>query len=287
MPAEYALDELMCVLMAREIRDGDWVNHGASVPLAGAALMLAKHTHAPGLEFFYLGTRFNSVEPAVTDLARLMLEPELAYSSSRGLMSHHDILSLTARGGCDLQFLRPIEIDAYGNVNTSVIGTREAPKYRFHGIAVADAMVLVRRPCLYVTEHDHRVFREELSFRTGTGHTAGDDWRRRIGAPGAGPTAVITPLGVLDFETADGRARLRSAHPGVSFAQVREATGFELDVSAAVESAPPTEFELEILRDLVDPLATRHLEFKMLRADARRRLVENEADREQRTAPRG
>jgi glutaconate CoA-transferase subunit B len=271
VPVEFELDELMCVLMAREIRDGDWVNHGASVPLAGAALMLAKHTHAPGIEFFYLGTRFNSVDPAVTDLARLMSQPELAYSSSRALMSHHDILSFTARGNCDLQFLRPIAIDAYGNVNTSLIGTREAPRNRFHGIAVADAMVLVRRPVLYVTDHDERVFPERLGFRTGTGH--GGDWRRRIGAPGGGPVAVITPLGVLDFETPDQRARLRSVHPGVRVAEVEAATGFALDVARVVESVPPTETELRTLRELVDPLATRHLEFRALRSAARERIL--------------
>lgn len=271
--AEYELDELMCALMAREIRDGDWVNHGASVPLAGAALMLAKHTHAPNLQFFYLGTRFNSVGPGVTDLARLMQEPELAYSSSRGLMSHHDILSLTARGNCDLQFLRPIEVDSHGNVNTSVIGTRERPRYRFHGIAVADAMVLIRRPVLYVTDHDDRVFREPLTFRTGTGHVDGDRWRRQIGAPGGGPAAVVTPLGVLDFASPDGRARLRSVHPGVSVERVQAATGFKLDVAAAVESEPPSERELQVLREVVDPLATRHLEFRALRGEARRRIL--------------
>ena len=273
--AEYEIDELMCALMAREIRDGDWVNHGASVPLAGAALMLAKHTHAPNLQFFYLGTRFNSVGPAVTDLGRLMQEPELAYTSSRGLMSHHDILSLTARGHCDLQFLRPIEIDSFGSVNTSVIGSPERPKYRFHGIAVADAMILVRRPVLYVTDHDHRVFREPLTYRTGTGHVDGDRWRERIGAPGGGPAAVVTPMGVLDFETPERRARLRSVHPGISVAEVEAATGFEVDVSTAVESEPPSEAELEALREVVDPLATRHLEFRHLRADARRRMLQS------------
>lgn len=274
---DYEIDELMCALMAREIRNGDWVNHGASVPLAGAALMLAKHTHAPDLQFFYLGTRFNSVGPAVTDLARLMREPELAYSSSRGLMSHHDILSLTARGNCDLQFLRPIEVDSHGNVNTSVIGSLEQPRYRFHGIAVADAMILVRRPVLYVTDHDERVFREPLTYRTGTGHVDGDRWRPRIGAPGGGPAAVVTPLCVMDFQTPEVRARLRSVHPGVSVEEVRAATGFELDVSAAVESEPPSERELKTLRELVDPLATRHLEFKSLRGAARERILQGPA----------
>jgi glutaconate CoA-transferase, subunit B len=278
MAPEHTLDELMCALMAREINDGDWVNHGAVVPLAGAALMLAKHTHAPRLEFFYLGTVFSSVGPAVTDLARLMLQPELAYRSSRALMSHRDILSLTLRGGCDFQFLRPVQIDQLGNVNTSLIGDLDAPKHRFHGIAVADAMVLVRRVGLYVTAHDHRVFPERLSFRTGTGNEEQGRWRARVGAPGGGPAAVVTPLCVLDFTAPGGRARLRSVHAGVTVEQVQEATAFELFIPEVVpESTPPSELELEVLREIVDPLSTRQMEFKDLRKAANARLAEQRA----------
>src|SRR4051812_3853011 len=180
----------MCALMARQIQDGDWVNHGAVVPLAGAALMLAKHTHAPSLDFFYLGTVFNSVNPAEADLSLLLTQPELAYTTSRALISHYDILSFTLRGNCDFQFLRPIQVDAHGSVNVSVIGAVDAPRYRFHGIAVADAMVLVRRVGLYVTEHDPRIFPERLTFRTGTGHVDAGAWRERVGAPGGGPVSV-------------------------------------------------------------------------------------------------
>jgi acyl CoA:acetate/3-ketoacid CoA transferase beta subunit len=270
---DFTLDELMCALMAREIRDGDWVNHGAVVPLAGAALMLAKHTHAPSLDFFYLGTVFNSVNPAESDLSALMTQPELAYTTSRALISHYDILSFTLRGNCGFQFLRPIQIDAYGSVNVSVIGSSEAPKYRFHGIAVADAMVLVQRVGLYVTEHDPRIFPEQLTFRTGNGHTEGGSWRTKVGAPGAGPVSVVTPLCVMDFDTPDRRARLRSVHPGVTVEQVQEATGFELVIPPDVpESGPPTAKELSVLREVVDPGSTRKLEFKALRAQVAKDL---------------
>jgi len=277
---DYEIDELMCALMAREIRDGDWVNHGAVVPLAGAALMLARNTHAPNLDFFYLGTVFNSVDPAENDLAKMMFEPRLAMTSSRCLISHHDILSLTLRGRCDFQFLRPIQIDAHGSVNVSLIGSHEAPRYRFHGIAVADAMVLVNRVGLYVTEHEPRVFVEELAFRTGTGHVEAGAWRKRVGAPGQGPVSVTTPLCVMDFETPERRARLRSVHPGVSVEEVVAATGFELVIPGEVpESAPPSAGELRVLREVVDPLATRKTEFKQWRAEANARLAAARAAR--------
>lgn len=274
MSATYAIDELMCVLMAREVRDGDWVNHGASVPLAGAALALAEHLHAPNADCFFLGTVFKSISPAETDVSRLMLEPELVHRSSRALISDADIIDWTLRGGCDFQFLRPLQLDRYGSVNVSVIGPVDAPRHRFHGIAAADAMGLVKRICLYVTAHDRDVLVSELAYRTGVGHVDGGAWRRRAGAPGGGPHTVITPLCVLDFETPDRSARLRSVHPGVTVAEVVDATGFELTVPEAVpESAPPSDEELHVLRELVDPLGVRGLEFKALRAQAEARLA--------------
>jgi glutaconate CoA-transferase subunit B len=274
--AEYGIDELMAAVMSREIRDGDWVNHGASVPLAGAALMLAKHHHAPNIDFFYLGTVFNGINPSETNLTEMMLRPELAYTTTRALMSHYDILSLTLRGGVDLQFLRPLQIDAHGSVNVSVIGDPERPKYRFHGIAVGDVMLTAKRPVLYVTDHDRRTFVEQLTFCTGLGHVDGDGWRERIAAPGApgGPAAVVTPLCVMDFQTPDLRARIRSVHPGVTVDDVRENTEFELAVTAEVpETDPPSAEELRILREVVDPLATREMEFRATRADANARIA--------------
>lgn len=270
--AAYTVDELMCVQMAREIRDDDWVNHGAVVPLAGAALMLAKHTHAPGVQFFYLGTVFNSIDPSEPDLAEMLLEPRLAYTTSRCLLSHQDILNWTLRGNCSLQFLRPLQIDAEGSVNVSVLGDPERPEHRFHGIAVADVMVTCQRPILYVTEHNPRTFVRQLAWRTGVGHVDGDAWRAAIGA-GGGPFRIHTPMCVMDF-TDGGRARLRTIHPGHSVEEVLEATGFDLVVDGDVPaSEPPTAEELHVLREVVDPLATRQMEFKATRAAANARLA--------------
>jgi len=272
MDKDYSIDEMMCVQMARDIEDGDWVNHGAVVPLAGAALMLAKNTHAPNLNFFYLGTVFNSINPSESDLASMLIDPMLAYTSSRALISHHDIVNWTARGGCDIQFLRPLQVDCLGSVNVSVIGDPEKPKARFHGIAVADVMITCRKPVLYVTEHNHRTLVKELSFCTGLGRTENGDWRRRMHACD-GPFHIHTPLCVLDFEPVSGRARLHRLNPGVSVEEVIAKTGFELLLpDETQESSPPTTEELRVLREIVDPHATRQLEFKETRVAANERI---------------
>jgi glutaconate CoA-transferase, subunit B len=264
-----AIDELMAIAMAREVRDGDFVSHGSAVPLAGAALMVAKRLHAPNIDFFYDG----AITPAATDLTELALRPELLQDSAQAFFNQAQIMDFELRGGCDLQFLRPAQIDAYGNVNVSLIGTLEQPVRRFHGIAVADAMTVVGRICLYVTEHTPRVFVEQLEYLTGVGHADADIWRAELGVPGNGPSLVVTPLALMDFDGPARAMRLRALMPGATVREVREATGFALQVAEDLaEIEPPTEQELAALHH-VDPLATRRLEFRQWRAAAQERLA--------------
>lgn len=263
------LDELMAVAMARQVHDGDFISHGASVPLAAAALMLAKELHAPNADFFYQGT----ISSAERDPAKLMLDIEGIYASAPAFFSQAQIVDFELRGGGDFQYLRPLQIDRYGNVNTSLVGTLEKPRYRFHGIAVADAMAIVDRVCLYVTEHTPRVFAERLAYRTGVGHAGEDAWRRELGVPGGGPSVVISPLALLDFEGPGHSMRLARLMPGVDAETVLAQTGFELAVAEDLaEIDPPTEEEISTLHRL-DPLATRRLEFREWREEARGRLA--------------
>ncbi|MFN8217056.1 MAG: hypothetical protein U0R71_10735 [Solirubrobacterales bacterium] len=263
------LDELMAVVMARQIEDGDFVSHGASVPLAAAALMLAMELHAPNADFFYQGT----ITTLERDPAKMMLDLEAIYAEAPAFFNQAQVLDFELRGGGDFQYLRPLQVDRYGNVNTSLVGTLEAPKYRFHGIAVADAMTIVDRVCIYVTEHTPRVFVDELAFRTGVGHAEDDRWRRQLGVPGRGPSVVISPLAVLDFEGPERAMRLLRLMPGISAEEVAAQTGFELAVAEDLaEVEPPSEAEIEALHRL-DPLATRRLEFREWRDEVRERLA--------------
>jgi hypothetical protein len=72
---------------------------------------------------------------------------------------------------------------------------------------------------------------------------------------------VVTNLCVLDFETPDHHMRLRSVHPGVTVDEVVAATGFQLVVPDDVpESRLPTDEELELIRQVIDPAGTRERE---------------------------
>jgi hypothetical protein len=66
---------------------------------------------------------------------------------------------------------------------------------------------------------------------------------------------------VLDFDTPDHRMRVASVHPGVSIDDVVANTGFELAFPADVpESRWPTDDELTLLRDTLDPTGLREQE---------------------------
>jgi glutaconate CoA-transferase subunit B len=262
-PEPAGVADLLAVALAREVRDGDFVSHGSGVPLAAAALLLARRLHAPGIDFFYDG----AITPAAGSVDQLGAGPD-ALRGADGFMSQAQIVDFELRGGCDLQFLRPAQIDAEGNVNVSLIGTLAEPRRRFHGIAVADAMTVVGRICLYATEHTPRIFVPKLDFRTGVGHADQDSWRAQLGVPGAGPVRVITPLAVLDFDGPGRRLRLAATMPGAAVDAIREATGCELDVPDQVPPfEPPTDAELSALVE-VDPRGTRRLEFRELRVSA-------------------
>ena len=90
-------------------------------------------------------------------------------------------------------------------------------------------------------------------------------------AAAAGPAAtrfhdvrrVVSNLGVFDFETPDRTMRLRSHHPGVTVADIVDATGFELVVPAAVdETRLPTPEELDLVRVVLDPGSLRDREVR-------------------------
>jgi glutaconate CoA-transferase subunit B len=108
---------------------------------------------------------------------------------------------------------------------------------------------------LVVTNHDPRRFVEKLDFLTTPGYLTGPGAREAAGLPpGTGPYRVITDLAVLGYHERTRRMEVLSLHPGVGLEQVRVATGFSLEVHDPLGvTTPPTEAELRILREEVDP----------------------------------
>jgi glutaconate CoA-transferase, subunit B len=112
---------------------------------------------------------------------------------------------------------------------------------------------------LITVRHSVRVFVERLGFVTSVGFGRGDGDRERLGMRGAGPTQVLTDLGVLEPDPATSELTLTACHPGVTVEQVREATGWPLKFADDVATTPaPTAEELAVLRELQERTREAH-----------------------------
>ena len=64
---------------------------------------------------------------------------------------------------------------------------------------------------------------------------------------------IVTNLCVFDFNGPDHAARVLSLHPGVSFEEVQDNTGFPLlEADGMTETAAPTQEQIELI-NRVDP----------------------------------
>jgi glutaconate CoA-transferase subunit B len=143
-------------------------------------------------------------------------------------------------------------VDRFGNLNSTVIGDYDHPRTRLPGAGGAPEIAACCQEVVVIAPHSPRTFVERLDFRTTVGYGDGPGDRERLGFRGRGPTAVVTDLGVLEPDPGTRELRLTQLHPCVEEDQVREATAWELDVAAELQSTPPpTDEELSALRELL------------------------------------
>jgi len=242
--------ELMICCAARLLEDGRTVAVGTGVPCAAA--MLAQRTHAPRLVVLF---EAGGVAP---QLPTMPISVGDSRTFHRGLMatSMADIMETCQRGLVEYTFLGGAQIDAYGNLNSTIIGSDYArPKVRLPGSGGANDLASLCWRILVVTNHDPRRFVEKLDFVTTPGYLPGPGAREAAGLPpGTGPYRVITDLAVMGYGAETKRMEVHSLHPGVTLGQVRAATGFELGVRQPLAvTEPPTSEELLLLREEVDP----------------------------------
>ncbi|NVM34913.1 MAG: hypothetical protein HWN81_04910 [Candidatus Lokiarchaeota archaeon] len=256
---DYTTDEMMTILMAREVRNDDVMIVGVATPMVWAAFTLAKLTHAPDAIYHYIMGNTFVLEPRQVSLLYLEMNTARAYRFQDSVEC--TLESLPSDKLTTIEFFRPAQIDQYGNSNNICIGDWNKPKIRLPGAAgILDfSMFYTRGSFLYTPRHDRRTFvpTENLYFISGVGFPNG----KPSICGGSGPQCVITNLGYLDFEEKSKRMRVSTIHPGISINTIKDSTGFELVIPENLkETIPPTEKEIKLLREKVDPLRIRKLE---------------------------
>ena len=102
-------------------------------------------------------------------------------------------------------------------------------------------------------QQEKKRFKNRLDYLTSPGHLDGGDGRREAGLREGGPTVVITNMAVFRFDETTKEMYLAGYYPGMTPQQILENMEFTVDVSRALEVAPPTAHELKILREKCDP----------------------------------
>ncbi len=269
---DYTIDEMMTVLMAREVRNDDVMIVGVATPMVWAAFTLAKLAHAPDAIYHYIMGNTFVIEPRQVSLLYLEMNTARAYRFQNSVEC--TLESLPSEKLTTIEFFRPAQIDQFGNTNNVCIGDWKSPKIRLPGAAgILDfSMFYKRGSFLYTPRHDSRTFvsTDKLFFISGAGFPEG----KPSICGGSGPQCVVTNLSYLDFDEKSKRMKLTSIHPGVDIDTIKESTGFDLIIPNDLkETKPPTVKEIDLLREKVDPLKIRKLE--VLSGNEREELLDN------------
>lgn len=245
--ADYTIDELIAVCIARQVRDGDHLAHGLATPLVAAGYILAQRTHAPNAYFASAvgqGVVYGWAPLGVARVEELWLGKALANASFVTLVA--DILHTLA----PKEFFRPAQVDPHGNFNNIAI---RRPRLRLPGSGgIPDVSPVSSQMHIYVPRHSRAVFVPRLDVLSGMGHHPDRQH-------GSGPVYLISDLGQFDW--ANGTMRLTTLHAGVTLERVQARTGFPLEIAPDLhETPPPTQEQVRLLRDEIDPLGVRRLE---------------------------
>lgn len=246
---DYTTMELMVCAASKVLEDNKSVLVGTGLPMMASAL--AQRTHAPGLLIVF---EAGGVGPKIPTLPISVGDSRTSYRAvMAGSMDY--VMSSAQLGYVDYAFLGAAQIDAYGNINTTVIGQHDAPKVRLPGSGGGNDAGSLCWQSIVLMHQDRRRFVENVDFVTTPGHRMGSLSREDVGLPaGTGPYRVITQLGVMGFDEETKRMGLLALHPGVTVEEIRANTGFDLPVlGEPATTSPPTREELKILREEIDP----------------------------------
>ena len=168
------------------------------------------------------------------------------------LLSITDVLLLLQRGYVDVGFMGGAQIDRYGNLNSSFIGSPENPSVRLPGTGGGNDISSLTQMIVAI-KHEKRRFVEKVDFVTSPGFLTGNSTRHDTGLISGGMYRVVTDLAIMGFDEKTKSMKVEALHPGVTAEEVRDNTGFDILIGKNVGvTKAPTDEELSVLRHL-DP----------------------------------
>ncbi len=247
----YTSDEMMSVVAARQLHDGQVCFVGIGLP--SEAANLARLTHAPEVVLIYESGTIGS-RPDVLPLS--IGDDELAEKADL-VVSVPEIFAYWLQAGrVDVGFLSAAQIDRFANLNSTVVGPYDRPGVRLPGAGGAPEIASSAGEVIIMLRQSPRTFVESLDFLTSVGF--GRSGEGRAGHRGGGPSIVITDLGVLEPDPVTHELVLTALYPDITPDAVGDATGWVLQMADELKTVPePTEKELSVLRQLKQRTSSR------------------------------
>lgn len=250
----YSLAELVIVACAEAWRDNGEVMATGIGPLPRIGAALAKVTFSPEIQTTD-GEVYYTSEPVPP--GKRHAEPEL-----EGL-SNYDRVFSALWSGKRHALVGPVQMDRFGQANISAIGDHKKPKIAMLGARGFPGNSVSHPNSFFFPNHNKRAFIDgEVDFVCMAGYNPA---RYRNGQPpkGLDLRIIVTNLAVMDFGGPDRQIRVVSLHPGVTFDEVQDNTGFALaKVEGEIPVTPaPTAEQLALIAKL-DPNNVRATVFK-------------------------
>jgi len=242
--------ELMAIVAAREIQDGDIVFCGTGISMLAA--MAAKHISAPNSVIFF---ETGAIDAQLEEVPLAVADPRVMFGTAvnGSLVDAFGYMQNRSTGDRVVGIMGAAQIDRYGNLNSTVIGDYHAPRVRFSGSGGAcDVASFVSRSIIFM-QHAKRKFVPRVDYLTSPGWLEGRDSRQAAGLTGQGPSLVITDLATMKFDGHSREMYLDGCYPGVTPSQILDKMGFEVDTTRAQTVPQPTARELHIMRAICDP----------------------------------
>ncbi|MCF8106378.1 MAG: hypothetical protein K9K64_12925 [Desulfohalobiaceae bacterium] len=247
---EYTPSEFMITRAARALAGERIVFVGVGLP--NIACNLAQRTVSPELEMVYESGVFG----AHPERLPLSIGDPTLISGSNMTCSQSDLfMNYLQAGRIEVAFLGAAQIDRYGNLNSTVIGSYDHPKVRLPGSGGACEIAIHSQKIFMILRLKKRAFVEKLDFLTSPGHLQGNKQEReKMGIPGAGPQLVVTDMGIFKFDADSGEMYLAELRPGIDLEEVKSEISWPIKVADDLQATPPpTAEEIRIIREELDP----------------------------------
>lgn len=255
-----SIDEIIAARIAAELDNDSFASAGAVSPLANVAYRLGKATHAPDMIIATMTCGHLDIAPSPMILS--LIEGVDAETSVVHAGGDDTYSTYYQPGAVTHEIVAAAQVDRRGRVNTIALRKPSGGIIRLPGQGgMADVANMHRDYLLYITRHSVQSVVDEVEIASSARGLLTKSEREPYGYR-TGRALVITDLCVFELDPSTRGLVVIETMPGVTRDRIRDATGFAVSFSADCrETALPSAEMLAILRDRIDPLGLRRLEF--------------------------